>query len=64
MDTEAKAILQFGQSADSQPMIDWKNFAVDKINQARFVFIVTARASRLKPYLLADQHVGRLSVLM
>ena len=29
---------------------------VDKINQARFVFIVTARVSRLEPHLLADQH--------
>ena len=29
---------------------------VDKINQARFVFIVTSRVSRLKPHLSADQH--------
>ena len=34
---------------------------VDKINQARFVFIVTARASRRNPYLLADQHEKKSS---
>ena len=45
-----------------------KNFVVDKINQARFVFIVTARASQRNPHLLADQReknlVGGLAVLM
>ena len=34
---------------------------LDKINQARFVFIVTATVSRLKPHLSADQHEKKSS---
>ena len=61
-------ILQFDQSADSQPIVGrgladnrgsvglLKNFVVDKINQRRFVFIVTARVSRLKPHRSVDTH--------
>ena len=45
-------------SADDRRIIGrWrKKIVVDKINQARFVFIVTAKVSRLKPHLSADQH--------
>ena len=59
------------RSADNWALVSGlkkKKFVVEKINQASFVFIVTARVSRLKPHLSADQHeknlVGRLSVLM